>query len=118
MGGGDKVVRHETGVTMLARRTLLAVIALSLALVSGASLAQDKYPSRPIRVIVPYPPGSSTNDILGRALASRLGVELGQQVVVDNRSGASGNMGSELAAKSTPDGYTLLIGVEIGRAHV
>jgi tripartite-type tricarboxylate transporter receptor subunit TctC len=60
---------------------------------------------------VPYPPGSSTNDILGRALAGRLSVELGQQIVVDNRSGASGNMGSELVAKSTPDGYTLLIGV-------
>jgi tripartite-type tricarboxylate transporter receptor subunit TctC len=71
----------------------------------------QSYPDRPIRLIVPYPPGSSTNDILGRALALRLSALLGQQVVVDNRSGASGNMGSELVAKSSPDGYTLLIGV-------
>ena len=69
------------------------------------------YPSHPIRLIVPYPPGSSTNDILGRALALRLTDALGQQVVVDNRSGASGNVGSEMAAKAPPDGYTLLIGV-------
>ena len=78
--------------------------------VAGVAAAQD-YPNRPIRLIVPYPPGSSTNDILGRALAVRLAAELKQQVVVDNRSGASGNMGSEMAAKATPDGYTLLIGV-------
>jgi tripartite-type tricarboxylate transporter receptor subunit TctC len=77
---------------------------------AGVASAQN-YPNRPIRLIVPYPPGSSTNDILGRALAVRLAAELKQQVVVDNRSGASGNMGSELVAKSTPDGYTLLIGV-------
>ena len=82
-------------------------------LLSGAlsQAAAQSYPDRPIRLIVPYPPGSSTNDILGRALASRLSGALGQQVVVDNRSGASGNMGSELVAKSNPDGYTLLIGV-------
>ncbi len=85
-------------------------IALLCAATIHAASAQS-YPNRPIRLIVPYPPGASTNDILGRALAQRLTVELGQQVVVDNRSGASGNMGSEMAAKSTPDGYTLLIGV-------
>ena len=89
---------------------LKVFIALLCATAAHAASAQS-YPSRPIRLIVPYPPGSSTNDILGRALALRLTVELGQQVVVDNRSGASGNMGSEMAAKSTPDGYTLLIGV-------
>src|SRR4051812_17023870 len=88
--------------------------AIFAALISAAALQSahaQNYPDRPIRLIVPYPPGSSTNDILGRALALRLSTLLGQQVVVDNRSGASGNMGSELVAKSTPDGYTLLIGV-------
>ncbi len=87
-----------------------AIGALFCAGVLQTASAQT-YPDRPIRLIVPYPPGSSTNDILGRALALRLSVALGQQVVVDNRSGASGNMGSEMAAKAPPDGYTLLIGV-------
>lgn len=88
------------------------ISAAAIVLAGAAPLAHAQaYPDRPIRLIVPYPPGSSTNDILGRALASRLTTVLGQQVVVDNRSGASGNVGSELVAKSTPDGYTLLIGV-------
>src|SRR3954451_8216583 len=85
-------------------------VALACALTVQTVSAQT-YPNRPIRLIVPYPPGSSTNDILGRALAQRLSVELAQQVVVDNRSGASGNVGSEMVAHASPDGYTLLIGV-------
>ena len=75
------------------------------------SVAAD-YPSRPIRLVVPYPPGASTNDILGRALAIRLSAALGQQVVVDNRPGASGTIGSELVAKAQPDGYTLLAAIQ------
>ena len=93
---------------MLNTSKVLVVLLGAAALHAAAA---ETYPNRPIRLIVPYPPGSSTNDILGRALALRLTSELGQQVVVDNRSGASGNMGSELVAKSPPDGYTLLIGV-------
>jgi tripartite-type tricarboxylate transporter receptor subunit TctC len=77
----------------------------------GGSEAAD-YPSRPIRLVVPYPPGASTNDILGRALAIRLTPALGQQVVVDNRPGAAGTIGSELVAKSPPDGYTLLVAIQ------
>jgi len=68
------------------------------------------YPNRPIRLIVPYPAGASTNDILGRALAPKLAEALGQNVVVDNRPGAGGNLGSDLVAKSVPDGYTVLLG--------
>jgi len=68
------------------------------------------YPTKPVRVIIPFQPGSSTNDILGRALAQRLSEALGQQFVVDNRPGAGGNLGSEMGAKAVPDGYTLLIG--------
>src|SRR6185503_18254797 len=78
----------------------------------GGSAAAADYPSRPIRLVVPYPPGASTNDILGRALAIRLTPALGQQVVVDNRPGASGTMGSELVAKAPPDGYTLLVAIQ------
>jgi len=72
--------------------------------------ADQNYPVRPIRLIVPFPPGSSSNDILGRALAQRLSKALGEQVVVDNRSGAGGTVGSDIVAKSAPDGYTLLVG--------
>jgi tripartite-type tricarboxylate transporter receptor subunit TctC len=86
------------------------VAALAMCGIAVSAGAQD-YPSRPIRLVVPYPPGASSNDILGRGLAQRLSDALRQQVVVDNRSGASGNVGSEFVAKAPPDGYTLLIGV-------
>lgn len=89
----------------------IRLLAALLLAPSFHAIAAEQYPTRPIRLIVPYPPGASTNDILGRALAQRMTTGLGQQVVVDNRSGASGTLGSEIAAKSTPDGYTLLIGV-------
>ena len=90
----------------------LRFLYVTSALLSGIpAAAAAEYPSRPIRLVVPYPPGASTNDILGRALAVRLAARLGQQVVVDNRSGASGTLGSEMVAKATPDGYTLLIAV-------
>jgi tripartite-type tricarboxylate transporter receptor subunit TctC len=79
----------------------------SVAPTHAAEFPKD-YPNRPVRLIVPFPPGGS-NDILGRFLATRLTERLGQQVIVDNRPGADGIIGSELAARSTPDGYTLLI---------
>jgi tripartite-type tricarboxylate transporter receptor subunit TctC len=84
----------------------------TFALATGCAVAQtDVYPARPIRLIVPFPPGSSTNDILGRGIAQRLTQQLGQQVVVDNRPGAGGTSGSEIVAKATPDGYTLLVAI-------
>jgi tripartite-type tricarboxylate transporter receptor subunit TctC len=92
-------------------KKLACLCALVAATGSVAAQVEANYPNRPIRLIVPYPPGTSTNDILGRALAQRLGPVLGQQVVVENRAGASGTLGSELAAKSAPDGYTLLVAV-------
>ena len=71
--------------------------------------AQAQYPDRPIRLIVPFPPGGSS-DTLARIVGQKLGEALGQQVVVDNRPGASGTIGGEAAAKAPPDGYTLLLG--------
>jgi tripartite-type tricarboxylate transporter receptor subunit TctC len=80
-----------------------------LALLAGASgaLAADAWPVRPIRLIIPFPPGGS-NDVVGRVIAQQLSERLGQQVVVDNRGGAGGLIGTEQAAKAEPDGYTLL----------
>jgi len=89
-------------------RTLAAALA-ALALAVPAAQAQSDYPSKPVRLIVPFPAGGST-DIVGRIVAQKLGERLGQQVIVDNRGGAGGTIGSEAAAKSAPDGYTLLIG--------
>ena len=71
-------------------------------------MAQDKYPSRSARLIVPFPPGGGA-DISARTIAAKLTERLGQQFVVDNRPGAGGNLGTELASKAAPDGYTLLL---------
>ncbi len=88
----------------------LAATALALAF-SMPAVAQD-YPSRPVRVIVPYPPGGPT-DVIVRVVANRLTESLGQQVIVENRAGASGMIGAELVAKAPPDGYTLLVNPSI-----
>jgi len=89
---------------------LLAAFALLLA--AGGAVAQD-YPARPIRLIIPFPPGGS-NDVVGRMIAAKLSDQLGKQVVVDNRAGAGGVVGTEIASKAPPDGYTLLV---ISLAH-
>lgn len=73
------------------------------------ALAQSSYPSEPIKLIIGYPPGGAT-DIAARILANRLGQELNQKIIVDNKPGAGSNIASEIAAKSKPDGYTLFLG--------
>ena len=88
----------------------LALGAMCLLATTGAhaqSVAGD-YPNRSIRIIVTFPPGGPT-DIIARAVGQKLTEAWGQPVVVDNRAGAGGNIGTELAAKSAPDGYTLLL---------
>ena len=88
-------------------RTTCAAIAVAGTL--GVVHAQQTYPDRPVRFIVPYPPGGIT-DILARTIASRISVHWGQQMVVDNRAGASGNIGIAAAAKAPADGYTIAFG--------
>jgi len=89
------------------KQWILAALAITL---SCAATAQEaRYPTRQIRLLVGYTPGGAT-DIVARALAARLTEALGQPVVVDNRPGAASNIASEIAAKSAPDGYTLLLG--------
>jgi tripartite-type tricarboxylate transporter receptor subunit TctC len=83
------------------------LLSLLVALFSGLSLAQA-YPSKPIRLIIPFPPGGS-NDVVGRAIGQQLAERLGQGVVIDNRGGAGGVIGTNEAAKAAPDGYTLLL---------
>src|SRR5439155_19079837 len=79
------------------------------ALAISAAVHAQVYPWKPIRMIVAYPPGGGT-DIVGRMVAQKLSESLGQSVVVENRGGASGNIGTELAAHAAPDGYTILMG--------
>src|SRR5580658_4627672 len=87
----------------------VGLFGLLLALAALAAPARaDDYPTRTIRLIIPFAPGGS-NDVVGRIVANQLGQKLGQQVFVDNRPGAGGVLGSDMAAKSAPDGYTLLI---------
>lgn len=91
----------------LTRRTLLGGASL---LVLAAPLQAQTYPSRPIRFIVPFAAGAGVLDIMARIVGQHLGTATGQQVVIDNRPGAGGNVGAEVAAKATPDGYTMLMG--------
>lgn len=85
-------------------RLLLSILVLSLALPAGA----QTWPSQPIRLIAPFPPGGSV-DITARLIAEPLGAQLGTRIIIDNRSGASGNIGMEAAARAPADGYTIVL---------
>jgi len=95
----------------LIERGARTVAALCLALTGATSALAQNYPNKPIRLIVPFATGGVT-DTSARVVAERLGQRLGQQVVVDNKPGASGNIGTQMVANAKPDGYTLLLGYD------
>lgn len=97
------------------RPYLLIAVVLGLLPAAGGVHAQQKYPTKPIRLIVPFPPGGGV-DIVARSVGEKLGARLKQTIVVDNRPGAGATLGTALAAKSAPDGYTLLVAPVIGLA--
>ncbi|HEY9447219.1 MAG TPA: tripartite tricarboxylate transporter substrate binding protein [Burkholderiales bacterium] len=90
--------------------TILRAAAAALLCVAGVmpAHAQQAYPTKPVRLILPYPPGGGS-DTIARPLAQKMSESLGQQVIVDNRGGAGGNVGMEVAARSAPDGYTIVL---------
>ena len=105
---------------------LLATIVAVIAPASTGASAEDAYPSKPVRIIVSFAAGGPT-DIVARVMGAKMGDLLGQQFIIENRTGAGGNLGADAVAKSAPDGYTLLMATvsthainpgQIGRAHV
>jgi len=93
----------------MAKRLAAVMLVAVISALTGSSAAGQQYPTHPVTLVVPFPAGSTT-DLVGRILADRLGEALGQRVVIDNRGGAGGMVGSEAVARSAPDGYTLLMG--------
>jgi tripartite-type tricarboxylate transporter receptor subunit TctC len=104
-GGGDGV-RPPGFVRWLS--SVITKFACALALAAALPVVAQTYPSKPIRVIVPYPPGG-TSDILTRLIGAKLTANWGQQVIADNRAGANGNIGAEITVRANPDAYTLLL---------
>lgn len=91
----------------LTRCALFTAMVVPLSVGAPAALAQTRFPDKPVRLVVPFPPGGS-NDVLGRFLGLKLADRLKEQIVIDNRGGANGLIGTELVANAAPDGYTLL----------
>ncbi len=97
----------------------VTVIALTVLLFTPLAAMAQAYPSKTVRVVIPWPPGGS-NDIVGRIVLQKMGESMGQQFVVDNRPGAAGAIGAEVVAKAPPDGYTLMVHstTHVGNAHL
>jgi len=94
---------------VLSFRSILSALVLSMLGVAstGSALAQTNYPDKPVRFVVPYPPGGGT-DVIARIVQDRFQALLSQPIIIDNKGGAGGSVGSELAARAAPDGYTVL----------
>jgi tripartite-type tricarboxylate transporter receptor subunit TctC len=105
---GDST-RTTRAAVRAACRSVMLILLWALAGIGGNAFAQAAYPNKPIRLIVPFPPGESI-DAVARVVAERWSALLGQQIVIDNRPGAGGMIGTEAVAKAAPDGYTLLMG--------
>ncbi|PIF75533.1 tripartite-type tricarboxylate transporter receptor subunit TctC [Variovorax sp. 54] len=103
------ISRSSSTASSTRRFALVATAAATLALLGGAAHAQGTWPTKPVRIVVPFAAGGTT-DILARAVAPELSKAFGQQFIVDNRAGAGGNVGAEIVARSANDGYTLLMG--------
>jgi len=99
MTGGSNV-KTESSLLLVTITSMLAAIPV---------YAQSDYPNRPLRLVVPFAPGGNS-DFAGRIIAPKMSQELGQQMIIDNRAGAGGNVGAQVAARANPDGYTLLLG--------
>jgi tripartite-type tricarboxylate transporter receptor subunit TctC len=104
-----RLIEHSSAVTTHRALAFFAIIPLMLGLALPSDASAQEYPTRPIRLIVATSPGGG-NDAIARIVGAKLGELLGQQVVVDNRAGAGGIVGTEMAARAAPDGYTLLMG--------
>jgi len=98
-------MREESRMSSIEKSIAAVVLAIG-SLATGATAWAQTYPARPIRMIIPWPPGGGT-DVIGRIICQRLSEQVGQQIVVDNRGGASTIIGTEILAKSAPDGYTM-----------
>ena len=94
---------------LIGRRRAIAALAgaFALAAASGASAQPAAYPDKPIRFVVPYPPGGGT-DVIARIVQERFQAALGQAIIIENRGGAGGSVGTDVVAKAAPDGYTVL----------
>ncbi|WP_354676713.1 Bug family tripartite tricarboxylate transporter substrate binding protein [Cupriavidus plantarum] len=103
-----KVMTRRGATALLAMGAMGAIAATAALITAPAAQAQEAWPSKPIVLVSPYAPGGTT-DVLARLLSSRLGEKLGQPVVVENRAGAGGNIGTAYVGKSKPDGYTFLL---------
>ena len=90
-------------------RTVVAAVIVVASIGAGSVVHAQAYPTKPITIIVPFPAGGGTSDLLARVIAQKLSEAWGQPVIVDNKPGASGNIGAAMVAKSPPDGYTLLV---------
>jgi tripartite-type tricarboxylate transporter receptor subunit TctC len=88
--------------------SIFAALLLGAGMLVSQSLSAQTFPTRPVTIVVPYPPGGLI-DLVARIIQQRLGVDLGQPVIVENRTGAGGNVGAEYVARATPDGYTLML---------